>query len=58
MEDEEPVIKDLKKGFDELEKQLDGLDESKGGKIKAFRTEHHYLEKAQEILKSAGKFND
>lgn len=58
MEDEEPVIKDLKKGFDELEKQLDGLDESKGGKIKAFRAEHHYLEKAQEILKSAGKFND
>ncbi|MCI1974887.1 MAG: hypothetical protein LKJ51_03070 [Limosilactobacillus sp.] len=57
MEDEEPVIKDLKKGFEELEKQLDEMDESKGGKIKAFRAEHHYLEKAQEILRSAGKLD-
>ena len=57
MEDEKPVIKDLKKGFEELEKQLDDLDESKGGKIKAFRAEHGYLEKAQKILKNAGKLD-
>lgn len=57
MEDEEPVIKDLKKGLNDLEKQLDDIDESKAGKVKAFRAEHHYLEKAQQILKDAGKLD-
>lgn len=58
MEDEEGVIKDLKKEFDDLEQKLAALDDSEGGKIKAFRAEHHYLEKAKEILKKAGKYDE
>ena len=33
------------------------MEDEEGGKIKAFRAEHHYLEKAKEILQKAGKYN-
>ena len=57
MEDEEGVIKDLNKEFKELDEKLAALIDDGGGKIKAFRAEHHYLEKAKEILQKAGKYN-
>ena len=57
MEDEEGVIKDLNKEFKELDEKLAALTDDEGGKIKAFRAEHHYLEKAKEILQKAGKYN-
>lgn len=57
MEDEEGVIKDLNKEFKELDEKLAALIDDGGGKIKAFRAEHHYLEKAKEILQNAGKYN-
>lgn len=57
MEDEEGVIKDLNKEFKELDEKLAALTDDEGGKIKAFRAEHHYLEKAKEILQNAGKYN-
>ncbi len=53
MEDEEGVIKDLNKEFKELDEKLAALTDDEGGKIKAFRAEHHYLEKAKEILQKA-----
>ena len=53
MEDEEGVIKEFK----ELDEKLAALTDDEGGKIKAFRAEHHYLEKAKEILQKAGKYN-
>ncbi|WP_295728723.1 hypothetical protein [uncultured Limosilactobacillus sp.] len=56
VEDEEPVIKDLVKHYEELEKNLDELPDNEGGKIKAFRAEHNYLEKAKYILQKAGKY--
>ena len=52
-----PVIKDLNKEFKELDEKLAALTDDEGGKIKAFRAEHHYLEKAKEILQKAGKYN-
>ena len=55
--EEEPVINDLKKDFAELDDKLAKLNDFSGGDIDAFRTEHHYLEKAQDILKKAGKLN-
>ena len=57
MEDEEGVIKDLNKELKELDEKLAALTDDEGGKIKAFRAEHHYLEKAKEILQKAGKYN-
>ena len=57
MEDEEGVIKDLNKEFKELDEKLAALTDDEGGKIKAFRAEHHYLEKAKKILQNAGKYN-
>ena len=57
MEEEEGVIKDLNKEFKELDEKLAALIDDGGGKIKAFRAEHHYLEKAKEILQNAGKYN-
>ena len=57
MEDEEGVIKNLNKEFKELDEKLAALTDDEGGKIKAFRAEHHYLEKAKEILQNAGKYN-
>ena len=57
MEDEEGVIKDLNKEFKELDEKLAALTDDEGGKIKAFCAEHHYLEKAKEILQKAGKYN-
>ena len=57
MEDEEGVIKDLNKEFKELDEKLAALTDDEGGKIKVFRAEHHYLEKAKEILQNAGKYN-
>ena len=57
MEDEEGVIKDLNKEFKALDEKLAALIDDGGGKIKAFRAEHHYLEKAKEILQNAGKYN-
>ncbi|MBC8743376.1 hypothetical protein H5W18_01665 [Lactobacillus sp. Marseille-P7033] len=57
MEDEEGVIKDLNKAFKELDEKLADLTDDEGGKIKAFRAEHHYLEKAKDILQKAGKYN-
>jgi Mg2+ and Co2+ transporter CorA len=56
-QEEEPVINDLKKDFNELDDKLAKLNDFNGGDIDAFRTEHHYLEKAQDILKKAGKLN-
>ena len=56
-EEEETVINDLKKDFAELDDKLAKLNDFNGGDIDAFRTEHHYLEKAQYILKKAGKLN-
>lgn len=56
-DEEEPVINDLKKDFAELDDKLAKLNDFNGGDIDAFRTEHHYLEKAQDILKKAGKLN-
>ena len=56
-QEEEPVINDLKKDFEELDDKLAKLNDFNGGDIDAFRTEHHYLEKAQDILKKAGKLN-
>src|SRR5699024_10801802 len=56
-EEEEPFINDLKKDFAELDDKLAKLNDFSGGDIDAFRTEHHYLEKAQDILKKAGKLN-
>ncbi|MBD5430860.1 hypothetical protein [Lactobacillus agrestimuris] len=56
IEDEEPVINDLKKEFDGLEEKLNGLTDEDGYKVKAFEAEHDYLEKAKEILTKAGKF--
>ena len=56
-EEEELVINDLKKDFAELDDKLAKLNDFNGGDIDAFRTEHHYLEKAQDILKKAGKLN-
>ncbi len=56
-QEEEPVINDLKKDFAELDDKLAKLNDFNGGDIDAFRTEHHYLEKAQDILKKAGKLN-
>lgn len=55
IEDEEPVIKDLKKEYAELEKKLKGLNNVDGYKIKAFRAEHDYIKKSKEILEKAGK---
>lgn len=57
MEDEEGVIKDLNKEFKELDEKLAALTDDEGGKIKVFCAEHHYLEKAKEILQNAGKYN-
>lgn len=57
MEDEEGVIKDLNKEFKELDEKLAALTDDQGGKIKVFCAEHHYLEKAKEILQNAGKYN-
>ena len=57
MQDEENVIKDLTKEFDELDQKLAALPDDEGGKIKAFRAEHDYLDKAKEILQKAGKYN-
>ena len=57
MEDDACVIKDLNKEFKELDEKLAALIDDGGGKIKAFRAEHHYLEKAKEILQNAGKYN-
>ena len=57
MEDEEGVIKDLNKEFKELDEKLAALTDDEGGKIKAFRAEHHYLEKAKEMLANAGTCN-
>ena len=55
------TIKDIKsilnKEFKELDEKLAALPDDEGGKIKAFRAEHHYLEKAKEILQKAGKYN-
>lgn len=56
-EEEEPFINDLKKDFAELDDKLAKLNDFSSGDIDAFRTEHHYLEKAQDILKKAGKLN-
>ena len=56
-QEEEPVINDLKKDFNELDDKLAKLNAFNGEDIDAFRTEHHYLEKAQDILKKAGKLN-
>ena len=53
MEDEEGVIKEFK----ELDEKLAALTDDEGGKIKVFCAEHHYLEKAKEILQNAGKYN-
>lgn len=55
IEDEAPVIDDLKKEYEGLEKKLDQLDEVNGDKVEAFRAEHDYIEKSKEILKKAGK---
>lgn len=57
MEDEEHVIKDLEKDFKELDDKLAALTDTEGDKIKAFRAEHHYLEKAKDLLKKAGKYD-
>ena len=57
MQDEEGVIKDLNKEFKELDEKLAARTVDAGGKIKAFCAEHHYLEKAKEILQKAGKYN-
>ena len=57
MEDEVGVIKDLEKAFKELEDKLSQLTNTEGDKIKAFRAEHHYLEKAKESLEKAGKYD-
>ena len=43
----------LTKEFKELDEKLAALTDDEGGKIKAFRAEHHYLEKAKEILQKA-----
>lgn len=57
MEDEVGVIKDLEKAFKGLDDKLSQLTNTEGDKIKAFRAEHHYLEKAKEILEKAGKYD-
>ncbi|MEY8442241.1 hypothetical protein AALA17_06355 [Lactobacillaceae bacterium 24-114] len=57
MEDEETVIKDLQTEFKQLDEKLAQLTDSEGDKIKAFRAEHHYLEKAKEILEKSGKYH-
>lgn len=57
MEDEEVVIKDLEKAFKELDDKLGQLTDTEGDKVKAFRAEHHYLEKAKDILQKAGKYH-
>ena len=51
------VIKDLEKAFKELDDKLSQLTNTEGDKIKAFRAEHHYLEKNKEILEKAGKYD-
>lgn len=48
-QEEEPVINDLKKDFNELNNKLSKLNDFNGGDIDAFRTEHHYLEKSWKI---------
>lgn len=51
MEDEVGVIKDLEKAFKELDDKLSQLTNTEGDKIKAFRAEHHYLEKPKRFWK-------
>ena len=48
---------DLRDKFKELDEKLAALTDDEGGKIKVFCAEHHYLEKAKEILQNAGKYN-
>lgn len=55
IEDEEPVINDLKSEFKKLDDKLAALNNENGYDIKRFQEEHNYLEKAKEILKKAGK---
>lgn len=51
------LLRILIRAFKELDEKLAALTDDEGGKIKAFRAEHHYLEKAKDILQKAGKYN-
>lgn len=57
LEEEEHVVKDLEKLFDELDAKLDKLTIEQAPNILAYEARKDYITKAKVLLKKAGKFD-